>query len=205
MTSLRPRFENFLNYQVLLPELKPDRVEIAPDTARARGIELSVLRRTSSPLSWWFTYTWSKVEDEFGGMDVRRSWDQSNAFSAAVNWESERWEASLIGTYHTGWPTTAVALAEDTPMGSEVPIIVTGPRNANRLGPYRSLDARLARHFELENSSVTVFLELTNAFSRSNECCVEYEVEDEDGELVLDTETLDFLPTIPSLGFVWRF
>ena len=41
-SHLRPRFENFLNEVVILPELKPDRIRLAPAQARADGVELSL-------------------------------------------------------------------------------------------------------------------------------------------------------------------
>ena len=66
--SLRPRFENLLNTMVVLPELKPDRIRIAPDGAVARGVELSLNRMSGRPLFWWASYAWSKVEDRFGGL-----------------------------------------------------------------------------------------------------------------------------------------
>ena len=57
MDSLRPHHENLLNKLILLPELEPDRIRIAPGTARARGIELFLTQRLQQPLTWWFGYS----------------------------------------------------------------------------------------------------------------------------------------------------
>ena len=85
-------------------------------------------------------------------------------------------------------------------------MVPTGPRNALRLGHYGSVDIRAARNFRFSDThSLSVFVEIANLFNQSNDCCVEYEVDDESGELVLETETVDSLPFIPSVGFVWRF
>jgi hypothetical protein len=111
---------------------------------------------------------------------------------------------SLAGRYHSGWPTTALALAEIDPL----PIIATGPRNGDRLGDYRTLDARIARIFEFEGAGeLTVFFEVTNLFNENNECCIEFEISDDeaDGETILEVEPVNYLPALPSLGFVWRF
>ena len=203
-TRLRPRYENLLNAAVLLPELKPDRVRIAPESAEAHGVELSVSRETEAPLRWWLTYSWASARDEFAGMESDRSWDQAHAFGAGLAWRTAQWELSLAGRYHSGWPTTALTLAATDPL----PIVATGPRNADRLGDYRSFDARIARTFTFEDASeLTLFFEVTNLFNENNECCVEFEItdDDEDGESILEVEPIHSLPALPSLGLVWRF
>jgi hypothetical protein len=201
--QIRPRFENLLNSFVLLPELKPDRIRIAPQHARASGFELTVRRATAQPLGWWLSYSRSSVKDEFADGDVARSWDQRHSFSGGATWRGPSWELSVAGTYHSGWPTTAVALTQTEP----IPIVTAGPRNARRLHDYRSLDIRVARRFQLSGASeLTVFLETTNILNRDNDCCLKYELESEETpELTLDTSTLRYLPTTPSLGLIWRF
>lgn len=199
---VRPRFENLLNTFVLLPELKPDRILIAPERATAKGAELTV-RRAGPPLGWWLSYSWSSVEDEVGATQTLRSWDQTHFVTGGITWQTERWELSLAGTYHTGWPTTDIELVATDP----IPLVATGARNGNRLEHYRTLDVRIARKFRFESAGLlTVFAEFGNALNRSNQCCVEYDIDmDEPGTLVLDVHRREFLPVTPSLGFVWRF
>jgi outer membrane receptor protein involved in Fe transport len=200
--DLRPRYENLLNSAVLLPELKPDRVLVAPSQARARGVEFTLSRRDEAPFDWWFTYAWSSVRDEFADTEVDRSWDQTNAVSAGLGWQTGDWEMSVAGRYRTGWPTTAFELASTDPL----PLVSTGPRNAERLGNYASVDARIARKFRMERAGdLTVFLEVTNLFNEHNECCVEYEFNDEEAPEGLEFETTNYLPVFPSLGVIWRF
>lgn len=50
--NLRPRFENLQDALALIPELEPDRARIAPDSARARGIELTLENRGNDELDW---------------------------------------------------------------------------------------------------------------------------------------------------------
>jgi len=198
----RPRFENLLNTFVLLPELKPDRVRIAPDRAVATGIELSLRSRAAGPLDWWIAYTWAETEDRTRGSDIRRSWDQAHQITAAVTWRQAPWDLSLAARYHSGWPTTELTLLETEPL----PVAAAGPRNAQRLRPYLSVDARIARTFGFDAAgTLTVFLEVTNLLNRANDCCVEYEIEDEEEGLLLDVGRLDSLPMMPSLGFIWQF
>jgi hypothetical protein len=200
---IRPRFENLLNTFVLLPELKPDRIRIAPRGARASGLELTVRRVTAQPLGWWLSYSHSSVKDEFDSGDVQRSWNQQHLFSGGLTWRGPRWELSVAGTYHSGWPTTAVALTQTEPIA----VVSAGPRNARRLHDYQSLDVRAARRFQLSGAGeLTVFVEAGNILNRGNDCCVKYELESEDTpELTLDESTLSYLPITPSLGVIWRF
>jgi len=200
---IRPRFENLLNSFVLLPELKPDRIRIAPLRARADGFELTVRRASAQPLGWWLSYSRSSVRDEFADGDAARSWDQRHLFSGGLSWRGARWELSVAGVYHSGWPTTAVALTQTEP----IPIATAAPRNARRLQDYRSLDVRAARRFQLPGAGeLTIFMEVGNVLNRGNVCCVEYELESEETpEPTLDMSTLSYLPITPSLGVIWRF
>jgi outer membrane receptor protein involved in Fe transport len=200
--QVRPRFENLLNTFVLLPELKPDRIRVAPETAVAEGAELTLRRAGQPPLGWWLSYSWSSVTDEYAGTEAARSWDQKHSVSAGITWQNVAWDLSLAGTYHTGWPTTEIELIATDP----IPLLAAGPRNTRNLESYYALDVRVARKFRFENAGLlTVFLEVANVLNRTNDCCVEYEVEDESGELALDVSTRPYLPLTPSLGFVWRF
>ena len=84
-------------------------------------------------------------------------------------------------------------------------------RNAENLSNYARIDLRVARRFDIGAAGeLTAFLEVSNVTKRSNDCCVEYELEDEDdsGEEVpvfLDVEPRPSLPLIPSLGVLWKF
>ena len=203
MDRLRPRFENLLNTKVLLPELKPDRIRIAPNGAEARGVEFSMGSRSGGALDWWFSYSWSSVKDKFDGEKIVRTWDQQDAVKGSIQWRHGSWMVSLAGTYNTGWATTATELLVTEP----VPLVATGPRNSERFGDYRTLDLRVSRDWRLANSYLTAFVELTNITNRQNDCCVEYEVEDvnDDGNLVWSLDKQHYLPVLPNFGVVWRF
>ncbi len=113
----------------------------------------------------------------------------------------------LAGAWHRGWPTTAVELATLEPF----PLVAAGKRNADNLSNYARVDFRVARRFDLGAAGeLTAFLEVSNVAKRNNDCCVEYELEDENdaGEEVdtfLDVERRPSLPLIPSLGVLWKF
>jgi outer membrane receptor protein involved in Fe transport len=206
-SNLRPRFENLLNEVVILPELKPDRIRIAPASARASGVEVSLRSVRSRPLFWWASYTWSQVQDIFPDRKVRRSWDHRHALSCGLGYEGERWELSAAGTWRSGSPSTALELVA-TDDGELV--VHASSANTQQLKPYLDIDARVARKFRFDGgSSLTAFFEISNVLNRRNECCMEFEIEDESAdesaEPQLVTESIRSLPLLPSLGVVWRF
>jgi hypothetical protein len=196
------RHENLLNTVVVLPELKPDRVRVAPQAARAEGAEVSV-RYDADAVSAWVSYTHSRVRDRVNGEWEARNWDQREFATAGVSWRGSRWEASLATTWHRGWPTTEAELLTLEPF----PLVETGKRNAANVGNYWRLDARVARRFDVGAAGELVaFAEASNLTKRNNDCCVEYQLEDEEeDEVFLDVEPRGSLPMIPSVGVIWRF
>ena len=197
-----PRYENLVHGLTLLPELKPDRVRIVPDAASADGVEIVVTSRDAAPFRWWVGYSWSRVEDRIAGRDIPRAWDQTHAVSAGVSHDSTKWNVSGAVNYRSGWPATDIAF--DT--SGAVPRIVAGPRNAGRYSSYRSADLRVTRKFALDESALSVFVEVGNVFNRRNRCCTEFQVEPDDGGApVLDLSPVDYLRLVPSLGLVWSF
>lgn len=198
------RHENLLNTVVVLPELKPDRILIAPDAATAEGAEISV-QYEMGDLTAWLSFTHSRVRDRVDGEWLRRSWDQRELAGGGVSWRGDRWEASAAATWHAGWPTTKVALETLDPF----PLASAEKRNASNVSNYARIDVRIARRFDLESAGeLTAFLEVSNVTKRINDCCVEYQLEGDDEEIdevFLDVEPRGSLPMIPSLGVLWKF
>ncbi len=203
MRSLATRFENLADPLTLIPELQPDRVRLEPVSATARGAELLVTGRASrDAFSWWASYAWSEVLDQFADGKVARSWDQTHAWKFGLDWSFGPWDLSLAANLHTGWPKTRLVLAA----GSDGPEVVAEPRNRQRYEDFHRLDMRLARQFELSRGDLEAYLEVTNLYNGRNPCCLEYSQEvAPDGTVLLVEETKYWLPLVPSLGIVWRF
>ena len=206
MNDLRPRFENLYDPLALIPELQPDRVRIAPSGALARGLELSI-NRTGQALTWWASYTLAEVTDTVDGVEVPRSWDQRHSLQAGLIWAVNNWDLSLAGHVRSGWPTTSLALQEIIGPGGETEFIaVPGPRNAERLSNFASLDARISRKFDVGRGTIMVFFEVSNLLDRKNICCFDYDLEtDENGEEFLESSPDYWLPLLPAVGFLWEF
>lgn len=200
---VRPHFENLFDPVKLLPELEPDRVRVAPASARARGVEMLLAHRADAGWSWWLGYGWARVTDRIDGADVVRSWDQRHSVNAGLRYSGPQWEFTVTDSYHTGWPTTELYLVADPDGGPAVATV--GPRNGARYDDYNSLDVYIMRRFELEDSTLDAFFEVTNLLWQRNYCCTQYEVTQNDGVTVIDRD-LDYWPRfIPSLGVLWRF
>ncbi len=200
--DLRPHFENLLDGLALLPELEPDRIRVAPDSAETHGVELTITGNPGSVMTWWATYTWSKAMDWFGADEIPRSWDQRNALSGGASTDWRQWSFSIAVLDRTGWPTTPVSLDSS----GDLPIVVAGERNSLRVEEYRSFDLRIVRKFATGRGSFSTFVEINNAFDRANPCCTEYELEHtEQGRAILSRSVAHYPGVIPSVGFVWSF
>ena len=186
--AVRPRYENVFNQLTIVPELQFDRVMIDADSAESRGAELLISRGSGGDeLFWWLGYAWSKVEDTLPSGKQKRSWDQTHTIKLGASWRWGKWDFSVAGEGHTGWPRT---------------LITSRHLFDQRYSVYHALDARVSRDIDLQRGNLKLFLEVTNLYDRQNECCTEYSLS-ADGELV--SRNAHWLPLVPSLGFVWTF
>lgn len=200
-SRLRPRWENLFDTLVLVPELKPDRVLIEPDSARIDGIELLLSRRIGAPWTWWLGYTWSQARDRIDGREIPRSWDQRHAITAGLHWANERWDVTLADTYHTGWPTTPVRVEGVGPTAT----VSIGERNSARFDDFNSTDFRINRRVLLAHGELDLFLEVANLFNERNPCCQSISASRTPSGIVLDREIEHWLGIVPSVGVLWRY
>lgn len=196
--KVRPRFENLFDPLGLMPELQQDRVRIDPSSARARGLELSA-DSANGTIGWWASYTWSSVTDEIDGVDIARSWDQRHSLQGGIAWNDERWNLSAAASLHSGWPTTDLRMTDD---GLAIP----GARNAQSHGTFAGLDVRMSREIDVKHGSLLAFIEISNALNRRNECCLDWDIEENmAGEDVLERGQEYWMPLLPAIGILWEF
>jgi hypothetical protein len=201
----RPRYENLYEPRNTFPEIEPDRVRIAPEESRAEGIELTLRGAAGARVEWWANYAWARAEDSMDGIEVPRQIDQTHTVNAYVSRRLGRsWSLSLAWRYHTGWPTTplAIALAEGED-GEPRPVPVLGRLNADRLSDYHRLDLRASRQWALRSGRLTFFVDLQNVYGRENLAGFDLTLDDETGELRRAAETWPGL--VPSAGVSWEF
>ena len=193
----RPRYENQLNPLAILPELAPDRQLIRPNKAELRGIELSATYRAER-WSWQLGYTASDAIDDIAGQDQARSWDQTHAFSGAMEWRRRRWSAAAAFSLHSGWPTTQL---QRNAAGQ----LFVGPRNDVRWPNFASLDLRASYRLPLRRGELVATLDITNALDRVNRCCSELTANEPGGGVNVAIEPLALLPMTPSFAVRWNF
>ena len=199
---IHPRFENLFDPLVFFPEAEFDRVRVDARSGRAEGVEMLLQLRPVGAWSGWLSYTWAQVTDRIGDVDVPRSWDQRHAINLGVTWASGPWTGTLVNSFHSGWPRSILGMDPQT----GEPRIDLSERNRSRFADYNSLDLRLTRTFILSRGALDVFVELSNAVSRDNPCCVEYRVtRGADGSLEYRREIDSWLPIVPSAGVLWRY
>ncbi len=110
----------------------------------------------------------ASVKDRVAGESFRRNWDERHAVKLGVTTSRGLWDLSFAWSYHTGWPTTALSLeTQQNPDGSTSTVAVPGSRNAERFGPFSSLDMRASRLYDLPRGSLLFFVEITNSYNRS--------------------------------------
>jgi len=209
LTHVRPRYENLSHQLELFPEVESDRVKVAPERAEAKGVELVLKQTGVRGFSWWLSYVLSSAEDEIEGEMVPRSWDQRHALSFSLNFNRDaKWDLNLSGTFHSGWPRTAVTASFETaPDGSVHLTPSLGQRNAARYPDYLRFDLRVSRHFALSTSHLMVFVEVINLFDRDNLGQVD-DLEfrgDGNGNVIVIPDFESWLPFLPWAGVRWTF
>ncbi len=208
MHQVRPRFENLFDPMGLIPEIQPDRVRLDPTSATSQGLEVSI-DRSNGPFTWWASYTLAETTDRIDGIDELRSWDQRHAFQGGLAWSNRNWDIALAASAHTGWPTSSLSLIEDGVDDEGEPnfVVVAGPRNVERLRSFGSLDLRVSRKWKLRRGSLMAFLEVSNLGNRSNECCLDWDLEEDEvtGEDVLERGVDYWMPLLPAVGVLWEF
>ena len=206
IANVRPRYENIFDRDEFFPEVKYDRVRVAPESAAARGVELLIKDESSRPFTWWLSVARSKATDRIDGEDVPRSWDQPHVFSFNTNYRRSNWNFNLAGLFHAGWPTTAIVAAY-TP-GPDIPVTLSlGPRNRERLPAYRRLDARVMYGRPFSRGLFRSWLEVTNALNHPNPCCIggfSLFIDPAQRSVAVRPDSSG-LGWLPSFGIAWEF
>jgi hypothetical protein len=193
------RHENLYNPLVLIPEAAVDWVEVAPEKARSRGVEVSLNYRPSSTLSSWLSYTRSTVEDRIDNEWQRRRWDQAHTVQAGFISFIGNWSLSSNVTWHSGWQTTKL------PSHISSYSDLAYSRNDNELSDYFAVNARVAYEWLYPQQSMTVYLDISNLSNRKNIGALDYETEPSGSGFDLKVEREELLEIVPSIGFEWNF
>ncbi len=215
----RPRFENLYDPITKAPEVEADRFEVAPESSRARGLEI-LLTGGGRRYDWFASYARSRIEDRIAGAepaDVPRSIDQPDAFKLGFTWRApRRWLLHFALEARTGWPTTPIGArvapghpeGGQTEQGDDEPeaVPVLGPLYGERLPTYRRLDLRASRRFDLRRGELELIFDVQNLTDAENRRGFEVEIEaEDDGEVEVEMDPKLWAGFIPSIGLRWAF
>jgi len=206
-SRVRPRWENLDNPYDLFPELQSDRVALRPSAGRARGVEVLLSGQGDRRLQWHASYVVARAEEQLAGRWVPRSRDQRHAFYADATYAlNPRWQFSAAWQFHTGWPTTDVVYSLATlNNGRRVVVSANGPVYGLRLPDYHRLDLRATRRFKLKRGEVRVYVDIFNAYDRTNLLGYDHRVTVSGTQVTDVKEPREQLPFLPSLGVSWEF
>ena len=190
----RRRWENLFDPLGPAPEVADDRVQLDPERTLARGLEMLLGGRGPWGLEWFASYTRASVEDRIEGHWVPRAVDQPHAVGLDLLWKDlGRWDVALVGSWHTGWPTTAISGRLETVDGETRVVPALGPLRGERLPDYHRLDLRVARRFtlrgKLEGVDLEAALEIRNLANRTNLRGFDVGFEILDDDTVVTTKT----------------
>jgi hypothetical protein len=205
-------------YRTLVPEVEglweesvSDRARVAPARGRAMGVEVMGRGRMGEGTTWAASYALASAEDKVEGTWVPRPMDQRHTFNVEVAVQPRpSVTLSWAWSYHSPWPYTE-QLFEVAPLmnggGVRAFRATFGPLNGARMPSYHRLDLRATKRFDLQRGSLSLFLDVFNAYNRENPYSVithAFWRPNQSGADYLDQIETQ-LGVLPTLGLRWEF
>jgi hypothetical protein len=166
----------------------------------ARGIEITVQRRSANKLAGWFSYAYSRTQytDARDGLTFISDFDQRHTVNVYETYRiTETWNLSGAWRYGSGEPVPGFIRQ----VGGDY--FLSTQRNVTRLPYYSRVDARLSKAFLFKKSKLTLTGEVLNLMNRANVRYAGF------GGYLLDGRVLGqldrVLPILPSAGLVFEF
>jgi hypothetical protein len=168
---------------------------------RARGLELTVERRSANGLSGWLAYAWGRHDETVGATAETYPGDYD-----------QRHTVNAYGIYRWSGRTSLSARAR---VGSNFPLpgyfthlageqyTLGTARNTERLPRYARVDVRADRTFTRRSRRLTLFAEVVNAFNRTNVGMADPGINVRTRAVNGLVETL--FPLLPSAGLLIEF
>ncbi len=170
----------------------------------ARGLELTLQRRSANKLTGWISYAYSrtKLHDSQTGLTFISDTDQRHTVNVYGSYRfTETWNLSSEWRYGSGQPVPGFFRQAGNQIGQGY--FLSNERNATRLPAYSRLDFRLNKAFLFKNWKLTLNGELINALNRENLRYAGFDYFDFSGRVYGQLDRV--LPRLPSAGIVVEF
>ena len=166
----------------------------------ARGIELTVQRRSANKLSGWLSYAYSRTEltDERDGLTFPSDADQRHTVNVYGNYRfTDTWNFSSEWRYGSGQPVPGF-FGHDS-----AGYFLISERNQTRLPLYSRVDVRLSKAFLFRKWKLTLTGEVLNLLNHNNVRYAGFDFYSFNGRVFGQLDRV--LPIIPSAGVVIEF
>jgi hypothetical protein len=146
---------------------------------RSRGLEV-LLRRTSGDLTGWVSYTLSRSEQRFAGINNKQwypnRYDRRHNFAVTGQYKiADDWNFTGTWVYSSGHAVTLPTAIVTDLAGNRVPVYTS--RNNQRVPAHHRLDLGLNHTWETKRErQATLSFGLYNAYSRANPLYIDYYV-----------------------------
>jgi TonB dependent receptor-like, beta-barrel/Carboxypeptidase regulatory-like domain/TonB-dependent Receptor Plug Domain len=166
----------------------------------ARGVELTLQRRSANRLTGWLSYAYShtRLTDSQTGLTFPSDTDQRHTLNVYGSYRfNERWNVSSAWRYGSGEPVPGFFRQ----VGQEY--FLSNERNATRLTVYSRVDVRLNKAFLFKKWKLTLNGELINVLDHENLRYAGFDFFGSDGRVFGHLDRV--IPRLPSAGVVVEF
>jgi hypothetical protein len=188
--------------ETLLVENDYSRVITNEGSGFSRGVEFYLQKKMSTNFvgSLAYTYAHARRKEGYSAPEYDFEYDQRHNLTLISGYTfSNQWRLGLKYQYASGMPYTPVI---GTVNHDEHWYLVEGERYSARYPDIHKLDLRIDRFFHFNNWTMSVYLDLWNAFDNENVLLYTYSCNDQ-GELT-QKANYDF-PMMPILGISAQF
>jgi len=169
-------------------------------SGHARGIELTLQRRSANKLAGWISYAYSKTRltESRSALTFPSDFDQRHTLNVYGNYRfADTWNFSSEWRYGSGQPIPGF-YGQDA-----AGYFLTTQRNQVRVPYYSRVDLRLTRAFLFKKAKLTLTGEVLNLLNRENQRFVGFDFFSGNGRVFGQLDRI--LPIFPSAGVVIEF
>lgn len=199
--NTKGRFENIFNPFVLLPEMESDRLQLTPDRARARGVDLEFRQEITQALVGQLRYSYLTAEDRLEKRWTERRWSQEHTVNTSLVWQRENFSLAAAALWHSGWRSTR--LPGYVP--ADVEIDPLDFLNNTELREYFSIDLSARYRWTFPRCRIEVYADISNLTDRSNQAGIDYDEEEVAGGFLLAPDRESLLDRVTSVGITLSF